>query len=476
MMFADHISMLPEFLLLCGMFVLLLAAKFRQNTTPKTYFTVSKIAVAAALLGTVVFYNQSFMPGWLINDSYTTLFKTLIYIAALASFYLGCKWFLNKNRSSLSFYLTALFSLLLLTLAVSAQNLLVLSACLTAAFVLNACFIRLHPFDEVSRPVLRRYLWGCLAVVLLWAASLLLFRRLGIPYDYAGACTYLEHLHRPGGLHYLAAVLLIVSLLYMLGIAPFHFWYADVLGGSVLPAGTYLTFIPPLAYLAVLVNLLSNVFFPLYGQLRLFLTGCAALSVILGVVGANSETNLRKLFAYVALFNLGIVLMCFSELNDNGLLSGFVCLLVWLLAQFGVYTVFYAFKRKGDYLTETADLAGLAEVRPYIAAAMLIFMVSLLGTPPMLGFLGKLSAINYLIIEGSYAFIGLILAALLLLAYAFLNVIKTIYFDARGGNTFDRADKGVYICLMVNLILVLISILNPRYLMHDAENILSTIL
>ena len=94
----------------------------------------------------------------------------------------------------------------------------------------------------------------------------------------------------------------------------------------------------------------------------------------------------------------------------------------------------------------------------------------------MLGFLGKLSAINYLIIEGSYAFIGLILAALLLLAYAFLNVIKTIYFDARGGNTFDRADKGVYICLMVNLILVLISILNPRYLMLVAENILSTIL
>lgn len=125
-------------------------------------------------------------------------------------------------------------------------------------------------FDEVSRPVLRHYLWGCLAVVLLLAASLLLFRRLGIPYDYAGACTYLEHLRRPGGLHYLAAVLLIVSLLYMLGIAPFHFWYADVLGGSVLPAGTYLTFIPPLAYLAVLVNLLSNVFFRFTGSSACF--------------------------------------------------------------------------------------------------------------------------------------------------------------------------------------------------------------
>ena len=144
------ITFLPEIILFCCLPVMVLVRIFRTSATPKTYFTVSKIAVAAALLGTVVFYNQSFMPGWLINDSYTTLFKTLIYIAALASFYLGCKWFLNKNRSSLSFYLTALFSLLLLTLAVSAQNLLVLSACLTAAFVLNACFIRLHPFDEVS--------------------------------------------------------------------------------------------------------------------------------------------------------------------------------------------------------------------------------------------------------------------------------------------------------------------------------------
>ena len=49
MMFADHISMLPEFLLLCGMFVLLLAARFRQNTTPKTYFTVSKSSENSAV-------------------------------------------------------------------------------------------------------------------------------------------------------------------------------------------------------------------------------------------------------------------------------------------------------------------------------------------------------------------------------------------------------------------------------------------
>ena len=150
-------------------------------------------------------------------------------------------------------------------------------------------------------------------------------------------------------------------------------------------------------------------------------------------------------------------------------------MLVYLLAQFGIYTTFYAFKSKGEYLSELSELSGVSEVRPYISAALLVFMVSMLGTPPMLGFLGKLSVINYLIIQGSYVFIGLILTALLLLAYAFLNVIKAVYFDSLT-NVFDRADKGVYICLMINLILVLISILNPKYLMHDAEAILSTVL
>lgn len=474
-MFAFYISLLPEFLLVLGGLLMLLTAKFRKETTPKTYFTVTKVFVGLSLLAAVIFYNQSYEPLWFQNNSYTTLFKTLIYLAALATFYLACKWFLNKNRSSLGYYLTTIVSLLLLTLAVSAENLLALFICLELSFALNICMIRFNPFDDISAPVVRRFIAGYLLMSLLFIGGLAWFWHLGIPFEYQDAYRWLDALNKSDWQHYLAAVLILVPLLYMLGIAPFHFWFADVQGTAILPVSTYLTFIPPLAYVAVLINVLSNIFFPLYAELHPFIVGCAMLSVIFGVIGANSETNLRRLFAYVSLYNLGIVLICVSYLNDNGLLSSFVCLLVYLLALFGIYTAFYAFKSKGEYLVELKDIAGISTVRPYISAAMLIFMVSLLGTPPMLGFLGKLSVINYLIIQDSYAFIGLILTALLLLAYAFLNVIKTVYFDLRS-NTFDRADKGVYICLMINLILVLISILNPKYLMHDAETILSTVL
>ena len=79
-----------------------------------------------------------------------------------------------------------------------------------------------------------------------------------------------------------------------------------------------------------------------------------------------------------------------------------------------------------------------------------------------------------MVIQGAYTTIFVVLLAVLMLVYAYLNVIKALYFDTRT-NTFDRVDKGVYICLTVNLILVLISILNPKYLMNDVEAMLVTI-
>ena len=181
------------------------------------------------------------------------------------------------------------------------------------------------------------------------------------------------------------------------------------------------------------------------------------------------------MFSYVILYNLGVVLLCASDFNAKGIFTGFVCYMVYLLSLLGIYTVLYAFKSKGEYLTSLTDLTGLSRSVPYAAALFLIFLVSLLGMPPMLGFLGKLSIINYLIVGRSYVFISVVLISTLLMAYAFLNIVKTIYFD-KGEGSFDRVDKGVYISLTLNLILVLIFVLNPSYLLRDAEPLLTTVL
>ena len=472
---AYYISLLPEITLVLGCLIMILTARFRSVSTPKTYFTIAKVTIFINMILSIVFYNQSYCPDYLKNTPYSTSAKVLMDILSLVTFYLGCKWFLSKNRSSLSFYLTATVSVLLLSLAVSAQNLLVMLSCLDIAFLLNLIFVRLYPFEEDSAPITHRYIVGFIIMNAFFVLGLYLMYTQGISFDFATAKKAYKQILHPDFQEYLAVVLVIIALFYMLGIAPFHFWFANVQSVSILPVSMYLSFIPPIAYLSILVNVLYNVFYPMYDTLHLFVIGCAILSIILGAVGANGENNLKKIFSYVTLYNLGVVLFCIADFNAKGIFTGFVCFIVYLLALFGIYTVFYAFKRKGEYLSEVSALSGISEVIPYASALLLIFMVSLLGTPPMLGFLGKLSIMNYLIFQGNYVFISILLIATFLMAYAFLNIIKTIYFN-NCSSGFDRVDKGVYICLTINLLLVLISILNPSYLLHDAEPLLTTVL
>ena len=96
-MLQNWLILAPEFSLLAYLPTAFLINHFREEKTAKTFFTVSKFFLLFSLLMTIVFYNQSpFLP-WLQNSTYSTLFKTLVYLVSLAWFYLSSKWFLNKN-------------------------------------------------------------------------------------------------------------------------------------------------------------------------------------------------------------------------------------------------------------------------------------------------------------------------------------------------------------------------------------------
>ena len=218
-----------------------------------------------------------------------------------------------------------------------------------------------------------------------------------------------------------------------------------------------------------------NVFFPLISGIKPVLWGFAVFSLLLGAVSANREKNLRRLFAYGTLYNLGFIFITLNAFNYDGIAASFVYLVVYMLSMLGVYTVFFGFKSNGEYLTVLDDAAGAFTQKPYITVAFLVFMVSLASSPPTLGFLGKLAAVNNLVIEGSYCSVAIVMVALLLMITAYLDVIKAVFFDERK-RKFDRADRGIYICLFLNILIVLISILNPSYLMDNLEKLLVPVL
>lgn len=461
----------PELSLLAYLPVAYLVNLFREEKTAKTFFTVSKIFLLFSLLMTIVFYNQSpFLP-WLKNTSYSTLFKTLVYIVSLAWFYLSSKWFLNKNRSSYKFYSLAMWMLFLFSLLISARHLWVLAVVLPLLCLATRSFILLH-WDEDKVSMLGRLYSFCAALfcLLLWLGAWLLYRRCGCG-DYA----VLQEALSSGGnteLYALAgAVLVLSAVLFVLAVAPFHSWFVGALGSGSLPMCGFFTLIAPIAYLFCLITLVAKAFIGIAPLLHNILLSFAVISLFVGAFSANGQKNIRRLFAFASVYNTGFLLFGLINFNSSSVMGVFSYELIYVLAMLGVYTVFLGLKSKSEYLSDVEEIGGLSNVKPYISAAFLVFMFSLVGMPPMLGFLGRLAIVNTLVIGAHWVELVVLLVSVLFMANAFLSIIRTIYFEPLK-NTFDRTDKAIYISLFINLVLVIISILNPSYVLLGAETVL----
>lgn len=463
-------ALLPELTLLSGVMILWLVNRFRTINTPKTFFTISKYVMIVLMLLTLIFYNRSIIPNVIENNDYTTLFKLMAYAVALVWFYVSLKWFLSKDINSAGFYIITLLSLLGLDMMISAVNLVVVFAGLGLSLYANYCLLKMNLINEANPTVIKRYFVFATLFMTLFAIGLVIL------YLSFGELSYrpLESQLTMDTLSWKSAaaiIFVLAALFFAMGVAPFHFWYADAVGMSILPVSGYLSLVPFIAYFACLGNLLANVFDGAYPIIANIMVIFGALSIILGAIGVLGEHNLRKIFAYGTLFNIGVIIIALSPLDVRGLLSAFVYLSTYVLAMLGIYTSFYGFKSRGVYLTDLDSIAGIYNTKPYITAAFLVFIVSLTGIPPMFGFLGRLSVADNLFYNHQYLLLMLIMVALLFLATGYFRVIRKAYFHISTVK-FDRADKGIYITLLINIAIVVITLINPRYLMLDFEQVL----
>lgn len=465
-MLTDYIAVLPEIFLILGILTITAVRIFRRTNTPKTFYSLSRVFIFISALLTALFYNRN-IGDYLHNNSFTTLFKILLYLFAFIICYLSAKRFVSKNMPSFTFYIVLLFDLLGFSIAISAYNLLLLLLGLGTTFVAHIFLIKIEKPSEEHKHILY-YLALSLITVTIMAVGVLTFNHLLNTLNYNRIEQILEMHNNLIWQHYFSAACIIGAILLMMGVAPFHFWFSNVVGKCILPVAGYLSVVPVFAYFSCLVSICVNAFYPLLNWFNTVFIIFGILSIFIGAIGANSEGNLRKIFAFGGLYYIGVTLLVLFPINDNSLMSAFIYMLVYITAMCGIYTIFYGYRSKGKYLFNLTDIKGVATQRPFLSAALLVFMISLIGTPPLLGFLGKLSVINSLVIGHRFALLAVVLFSMLILAYAYLKIITVVYFEPRD-NTFDIVDRGVYWWMFINVALMLIAIINPKYLMHDVE-------
>lgn len=473
-MLIKYVSLLPEIILSLMLVTIALVHWLRQEQTPKTFATISKIGIFASFVACIIFYNIGLNEKWYINTPYTTFFKGLVLLGVLLTNFLACKWFLSQNYASHKYYFIVGLISLVFCAAISAQNIVLMFGMVVLGIIAGE-YLSIMSREPSEKEVAGwRYFQNNLILCLFLGIGVALIGWHSGEWSYSGIVSYYKQT-KLQGIDIFGGCFIISGMLGLMGVAPFHLNSEQTARYNILPVVVFSETIPVITGVALLVTIFHTVLNDMQNQLSVMMKLCGILSVIFGAIGTGSSLNIRKIYQNVGLFNIGVVLLLFSYLGVQDIQAGLIYFLIYLLSIFGIFSCFYGLCSHGEYVNNLENLSGIKEVKPYISAALLIFSISLLGVPPLVGLLGNLSLINTLLAHHSIGMIGFVCFMLVVLAHGILKVIKTIYFDKRK-MSFDRADKGVYFSLLINIIIILVTMMNPQYLINDIQEIIHSFL
>lgn len=462
----------PLFVLVAGFMLLFGEALF--DSEKRRSFQLSRLVLLISGILAVIFYNRTAFAEWAHQNLFSLLFQILSYAAAFATLYLSRKWYSSMNESGYSFCRGLLLSVL-------AGYMLVISADLgftTLAVGLLMCsnYLLLSNADK-KKEVHQSCRIYAVGAVIFW---LLLLAITAVLYILCGDLKY-ETLqgyfveHQDETVVFCLASALVLTFIFLLGLAPLYYWFTATMGQIILPVFTYFVLVPVCAGWGAFMRLNASVLDPLSDLFYIFYTGAALISIGIGAVGACSGKNIYKIFAYSTVYHFGIVLLMLQRFSFEAANSAFIYLFIYLLAMFGICSSLFGIKSKGEYLTTLSDFEGAAQKRPYISAMMTIFLFSLIGFPPFLGFMGTLAVFNEQVQNNHFYQLLYVFAALLIVVYAYLQIVKTLYFE-NSNESFDRADTGIYMAIFLNAVLMIFMMLRPLYFVHDIDVMLGAVL
>ena len=263
--------------------------------------------------------------------------------------------------------------------------------------------------------------------------------------------------------------------IFLFGFAPFHFWRTENFGQIILPVLAFFLLVPIGAYFCTLINLYLHVFASQNENMTALLLSFGAVSMLIGALGACSGKNIYKLLSYASLFHLGIMFFALNAFNIKAINNLVFYFLTYLLAMFGIISAFSGLKSKGEYLIMLNDISGASAKKPYVSAMITVYLFSLIGFPPFLGFVGLYAVGFDLALNNHFYLLVFLLAILIIIAYGYMQIIKSLYFE-KSNNIFDTTEKGIYTIILINAILMALISTEPDILIENIYQITETLI
>ncbi len=441
-MSADLLMTLPELVLAVGAIALMLVAAWGGQGSTKLVSWVSVavlIGAGIALAGPASSGGAAF-GGLYRADAFAAFAKVLIYGASAVAIIIAPRFFAAGTGDDLrpEYPVLILLSAAGMGMMVSAGDLLTLYVGLElqslAAYVL-ASFMRRD--TRSAEAGLKYFVLGALASgILLYGISLV--------YGFSGTTLFSSIATAYGAGHSLGLtfglVFVFAGLAFKISAVPFHMWTPDVYEGAPTPVTAFFASAPKVAAIALSVRVAVEAMGPATDQWRQIVIFASLASIIFGAVAAIGQTNIKRLLAYSSINNVGFVLVGLAAGTPEGVAATLFYLTIYVVMTLGSFIIVLQMRdAEGQPVESIASLAGLSRSRPGLALAMMIFMLSLAGIPPLVGFFAKLAVFTTAVHAGLYPLAVAGFAASVIGAYYYLRVIKVMYFDAPGEPYSGRA-------------------------------------
>lgn len=334
--------------------------------------------------------NSSAFSGQIAVDAYGTFFAVLFLVTAALTIAASGRFLDDENSHHPEYYFFMLMALVGMLLMARATDLISIFVGLELQALSVYVLVGFLRADRRSNEAaLKYFILGSLASGVFVYALSLVYAVAGKTSLAAISVALGDPAMASSPILVLALILLVVALAFKVAAVPFHLWAPDAYTGAPTPVALFISVASKAAGFAMLVRILFVAFGTMADSWTPLLAVLSVASMTFGNVAALSQDNIKRMFAYSSIAHAGYALMGVVAGTELGITSTMYYLFAYTFMNIGAWSMIMLLRRQNVAGDQISDFAGLAQRSGWAAGTMLVFLLSLGGIPPTIGFLGK---------------------------------------------------------------------------------------
>jgi NADH-quinone oxidoreductase subunit N len=425
----DWPGLSPILALLAGAAIVLLVGLLRARAARETLVPFLALVTFATAIGLGIWQlgeRTDLISGAMRMDELTVILTFVICAGGIGAVLLSWRGVAPREAAHGEFYALMLTSAAGMVVLVAATNLVTLFLGLELLsiplYVLCATEMRREQSLEA----------GLKYLIIGSVGSATLLYGLALLYGATGSTDYAVIAREAGGvvsdpLFLTGIALTVVGMAFKASVAPFHQWTPDVYHGAPTSVTAFMAVATKAAAFGVMLRFFDVALIDAQEDWAPALAALAAISIIVGNVGALGQSSLKRLMAWSSVAQAGYMLAGVVVSTRLGVQATVFYLGVYLFMNLAAFAVIVQRERQTVWGDDIRGVQGLGAQHPLSAAALTLAMLGLAGIPATAGFIGKFYLIDAAI-SGDWTWLGvlIVIGSMISLAY-YLRVVAAVW-------------------------------------------------